>query len=44
MLHEEPERRCPSINLAKNVLNWEPEVKLEDGLDFTINFFNQIFN
>lgn len=44
MLHEEPERRCPSINLAKNVINWEPEVKLEDGLDFTISFFHQTFN
>ena len=44
MLHEEPERRCPSINLAKNVINWEPEVKLEDGLDFTISFFHQNFN
>ena len=44
MHHEEPKRRCPCINLAKNVINWEPKVSLEDGLDFTINFFNAPFN
>ena len=44
MLHEEPERRCPSLNLAKNVINWEPKVNLEDGLDFTISSFDQTFN
>jgi len=33
---DDPKRRCPNINLAKTELNWEPEIKLKDGLVRTI--------
>ena len=36
---DDPMRRCPDIGLAKDILNWEPVVKLEDGLSRTIEHF-----
>ncbi len=36
---DDPTQRCPDINLAKTKLNWEPKVKLSDGLDKTIEYF-----
>ena len=36
---DDPIKRKPSIHLAKNKLNWFPIVKLDEGLDKTINFF-----
>jgi UDP-glucuronate decarboxylase len=38
---DDPERRCPDITIAKKVLNWEPEVSLEDGLSRTIQYFRE---
>jgi UDP-glucuronate decarboxylase len=34
---DDPLRRNPDITKAKNILNWEPTVLLEDGLHRTIN-------
>ena len=36
---DDPTKRNPNINLAKESLNWEPKVSLNDGLDLTIDFF-----
>jgi UDP-glucuronate decarboxylase len=38
---DDPKQRRPDISLAKSVLKWEPEVKLEDGLSRTIGYFRQ---
>ena len=38
----EPYRRMPSIDLAKEFLNWEPEISLELGLEYTINYFKNL--
>lgn len=32
-------RRLMSIDRAKNILNWQPQVKLDDGLQKTIEFY-----
>lgn len=40
----DPKTRKPSIDLAKNVLQWEPKVSLSKGLDITIKFYNKIYN
>jgi nucleoside-diphosphate-sugar epimerase len=37
---DDPKQRKPDITKAKTMLNWEPKVKLEDGLTKTIEFFN----
>ena len=36
---DDPTQRCPVIDLAKEKLNWQPTVKLEDGLKLTIEYF-----
>ena len=36
---DDPKQRKPSIKLAKEKLNWEPEIKLKDGLIKTIEWF-----
>ena len=38
---DETIRRCPSIKLAKQIINWEPKVNLDEGLKNTINFFKK---
>ncbi len=40
---DDPQKRKPDISLAKQLLNWEPRVSLEKGLEETIKYFkNQI--
>lgn len=39
---DDPKQRQPDISLAKAMLNWEPKVKLEDGLKETIAYFRTI--
>jgi len=36
---EDPKRRRPDISKAKEKLNWEPQVKLEDGVRQTLVYF-----
>jgi len=36
---DDPTQRQPNISLAKEKLDWEPEIKLEDGLKKTIEYF-----
>ena len=36
---DDPKQRKPSIKLAKEKLNWEPEIQLQDGLIKTIDWF-----
>jgi len=39
---DDPERRRPDIALAKQKLNWQPAVRLEDGLPKVIDYFRPI--
>jgi UDP-glucuronate decarboxylase len=39
---DDPKQRKPDIHLAKENLNWEPNVKLRDGLIKTIAYFEKI--
>jgi nucleoside-diphosphate-sugar epimerase len=36
---DDPQVRQPDITKAKKILNWEPKVKLEEGLAKTIEYF-----
>ena len=38
--HDDPKQRQPDITLAKQELNWEPKIKIEDGLVKTIEYFD----
>ena len=39
---DDPKQRQPDITLAKQKLDWEPKVSLEDGLKETIKYFKKI--
>ena len=39
--NDDPKQRQPSIQLAKELLNWEPEIELKDGLLKTIDWFKK---
>ena len=41
---DDPCIRCPDINKAINLLNWKPQIHLEEGLIKTINYFQNILN
>ncbi|GLB51563.1 NAD-dependent dehydratase [Neptunitalea chrysea] len=41
---DDPKQRKPDITLAKEKLNWEPKVKLKDGLVKTISYFEDILS
>lgn len=41
---DDPVKRKPVIDLAKEKLNWEPKVSLEEGLKSTINYFREKLN
>ena len=36
---DDPKQRKPDISKAKKLLNWEPKIKLEDGILKTIEYF-----
>ena len=38
---DDPVRRCPDISLMREKLGWNPEVRLEDGLLKTIEYFRK---
>tara|TARA_B100000212_G_C27339599_1_gene518538 strand:- start:294 stop:1229 length:936 start_codon:yes stop_codon:yes gene_type:complete len=40
--YDDPKRRIPCIQLAKEQLNWEPKIELTKGLIKTINWFKEI--
>jgi UDP-glucuronate decarboxylase len=39
---DDPVRRRPDISKARQLLNWEPKVALEDGLKETISYFKNL--
>jgi dTDP-glucose 4,6-dehydratase len=40
---DDPKQRCPDITKAKQLLQWEPKVNLEDGLKETIDYFKGVY-
>jgi UDP-glucuronate decarboxylase len=39
---DDPRQRQPDISLAKKILGWEPKVKLRDGLEPKIEYFDRL--
>ena len=39
---DDPKQRKPNITFAKKVLDWEPTIALEQGLQKTINYFKNV--
>jgi len=38
---DDPKQRCPDITKARQVLGWEPKIKLEDGLKLSLDYFRR---
>ena len=36
---DDPKKRRPDNSMAKELLNWEPKIPLEEGLEHTIKYF-----
>ena len=41
---DDPVKRKPDISRAKELLQWEPKIGLEEGLDSTITYFAEVLN
>ncbi len=41
---DDPKQRRPDISKAKEQLNWNPEISLDEGLEKTINYFKKSFS
>jgi len=39
---DDPKQRCPDITLAKEKIDWQPVVPLEEGLKKTIEYFDKL--
>ena len=39
---DDPQQRQPNIDKAKELLNWEPRIQLEEGLKKTIEYFDSL--
>ena len=39
---DDPRQRRPNIELSKRMLNWEPKIQLTEGLERTIDYFQNI--
>jgi UDP-glucuronate decarboxylase len=44
LLEHKAKQRKPDITLAKEELDWEPKIKLEDGLVKTIGYFERLLS
>jgi dTDP-glucose 4,6-dehydratase len=40
---DDPKRRCPDISKAKRLLQWEPKIDLDEGLERTVAYFKEEF-
>lgn len=40
--NDDPKQRQPDISLAKERLNWEPKTQLREGLEKTIDYFDEL--
>jgi UDP-glucuronate decarboxylase len=41
---DDPTQRCPTIDLARSELGWQPRVRLRDGLQKTIAYFDSLLS
>jgi UDP-glucuronate decarboxylase len=41
---DDPMQRCPDITRARELLDWQPKVRLEDGLKRTIDYFDALLS
>lgn len=42
--HDDPKQRQPDITLAKNKLNWQPTIEIEEGLQYIVKYFRECYS
>jgi UDP-glucuronate decarboxylase len=42
--NDDPRQRCPDISRARELFHWQPKVCLEDGLQRTIAYFDELLS
>ena len=40
---DDPKQRRPDITLAKEFLEWQPKISLDEGLQLTVSYFEKLF-
>lgn len=40
---DDPQKRKPDISLAEKELNWRSSISLKEGLTYTIEYFDKLF-
>jgi dTDP-glucose 4,6-dehydratase len=38
---DDPRQRCPDITKARQLLGWQPKIRLEEGLRLSLNYFRE---
>ena len=41
---DDPKQRRPDITLAKEFLEWQPKISLDEGLERTVSYFEKLFD
>ena len=41
---DDPLQRKPDIKLAKQILDWQPKINLEEGINKTVEYFKRSLN
>jgi nucleoside-diphosphate-sugar epimerase len=41
---DDPHRRCPDIRLAREILDWQPQTELNNGILQTIDWFRSVLS
>jgi nucleoside-diphosphate-sugar epimerase len=39
---DDPSRRCPDITKASRLLQWQPKIMLDEGLQLTIEYYKSL--
>ena len=39
---DDPSRRRPDISLAEKILDWKPQIEIDEGLEKTVNYFDRL--
>jgi UDP-glucuronate decarboxylase len=42
--HDDPAQRCPDISKARELMDWEPCIGLDEGLEKTVRYFRNLLN
>jgi UDP-glucuronate decarboxylase len=42
--HDDPAQRCPDISKARELMDWEPSIGLDEGLEKTVRYFRNLLN